>query len=496
MVVAALVTVACVICCYSLKASASLLQDTLQRWSSYAKECQQSHDSEPFLSGVYCNRTFDHYACWPDSLPDTKVAIPCPSYLPWIDKVEGGYVYRYCTRDGTWLTQDNVTAAWRDHSECLDDENNISTEGKETYLLHSLRLVYTTGYSVSLASLVVAMGILIMFRRLHCTRNYIHMNLFASFILRAISVLLKDAALTHNYTKRPQNASDWLGYFGYEGYTGCRATHVFMQYCIAANYFWLLVEGSYLHTLLTMCVLTEKKLIAFYVLLGWGTPIMFIIPWMVSKLIYENQGCWGINTWMGIWWIIRGPILFSIVVNFILFVKIIKILLSKLKAQQSKFSNYKSRLARSTLTLIPLLGIHEVVFIFLADEHATGRTRYVRLFIQLSFSSIQGFFVALLYCFSNGEVQSEFKKKLHLWHVKSRKVNELKCSQSSFTSMKNFSMEGGQLLFDRSGLYVGKKRPSRAELLHSKEAKRREGMGSTTTHSNLSDSQAVIEDTV
>ena len=38
------------------------------------------------LEGLFCNRTFDMYACWPDGSPGTAVNISCPFYLPWFEK--------------------------------------------------------------------------------------------------------------------------------------------------------------------------------------------------------------------------------------------------------------------------------------------------------------------------------------------------------------------------------------------------------------------------
>lgn len=46
-------------------------------------------------------------------------------------------------------------------------------------------------------------------------------------------------------------------------------------------------------------------------------------------------------------------------------------------------------LARATLVLIPLLGIHEVVFTVLIDECVKGSSRYARNFVNLTLSSFQ-----------------------------------------------------------------------------------------------------------
>lgn len=43
-----------------------------------------------------------------------------------------------------------------------------------------------------------------------------------------------------------------------------------MEYFVACNYFWLLVEAIFLHTLLFTAVLTKRRLLKKYMLLGWG----------------------------------------------------------------------------------------------------------------------------------------------------------------------------------------------------------------------------------
>ncbi|XP_059764449.1 glucagon-like peptide 2 receptor isoform X2 [Balaenoptera ricei] len=193
--------------------------------------------------------------------------------------------------------------------------------------------------------------------------------------------------------------------------TSCRSAQVLLHYFVGANYSWLLVEGLYLHTLLEPIVLSERRLWPRYLLVGWAFPVLFVVPWSVARAQLENTGCWGTNRNKNIWWIIRGPMLLCVTVNFFIFLKILKLLISKLKAHQMCFRDYKYRLAKSTLVLIPLLGVHEILFSFITDDQVEGFPRYIRLFIQLTLSSFHGLLVALQYCFANGEVKAELRKQ-------------------------------------------------------------------------------------
>ncbi|KAM4632487.1 glucagon receptor-like [Discoglossus pictus] len=399
--------------CHTQRVTGQVLEKTVEEWLRYREECYERMSSTPYPAGVHCNRTFDMYACWPDGAPGTIINVSCPYYLPWFQKVSHGLVSRRCGQDGYWVTG-NGSEPWRDSSQCEDEPEVTRDEAMTRDLLLSFRALYTVGYSVSLLSLVLALLILTTFRKLHCTRNYIHANLFASFALRGVSVIVKDILLEKRWGIE---VSNWETLISNEAAIGCRTAQVVMQYCILANHYWFVVEAVYLYKLLIGAVFSEKNNYTLYLYLGWGTPVLFVVPWLTVKYLKENSECWGLNENMAYWWIIRVPILLASMINLLIFMRILKVILSKLRANQKGYADYKLRLAKATLTLIPLFGIHEVVFIFATDEQTTGILRYIKVFFNLFLNSFQGFLVAVLYFFSNKEVRSEIRKKWQVWKI-------------------------------------------------------------------------------
>ncbi|KAJ7990316.1 hypothetical protein DPEC_G00299040 [Dallia pectoralis] len=423
--------------CATTPVSTKTVKDTVEKWNRYRNECMLRIRTDPTTpdnltpdllpAGVFCERMFDMYACWPESSPNTTVRVACPWYLPWYDQVRHGYVSRQCGSDGQWAT-DNTTLYWRDHSQC--NNNQQVAQERQMVILASFRLMYTVGYSLSLASLTLAFITLLLFRKLRCTRNYIHTNLFASFVLRAVSIFTRDAVLDRAPPEFRDNR-DVSDVLSDQALSGCRVAQVLMQYCVGANYFWLLVEGLYLHNLLVLMVFSENSYFCAYLIIGWGTPLLFVLPWIVVRRLYENTRCWEVNGNMAYWWIIRAPILLAILVNFFIFIRIIQILVSKLKAHQMRYTDYKFRLAKSTLTLIPLLGIHEVLFAVMPEGQTEGILRNVNLFFELFFNSFQGFLVAILYCFVNKEVQSEINNRWQRWKLGMVVLDEMRHTGSN-----------------------------------------------------------------
>lgn len=220
---------------------------------------------------------------------------------------------------------------------------------------------------------------------------------------------------------------NWLLYFIFQ--VLCKAVVTFFQYCVLSNFYWLLVEGLYLQTLLAFTFTHTRTFFWCYILIGWGTPSVTVVIWTFLKHKYDNHGCWD-DLDSGYWWIIKIPILLSVFVNFLVFVNISRIIVLKTKPPESNRGDRRlyRRLAKSTLLLIPLFGVHYVVFA-LFPEHVGLEAR---LFFELVLGSFQGFIVAFLYCFLNCEVQNEIRKEIGKY--KFRTDNTFQMATQDFTA--------------------------------------------------------------
>uniref|UniRef100_T1JAX1 G-protein coupled receptors family 2 profile 2 domain-containing protein n=1 Tax=Strigamia maritima TaxID=126957 RepID=T1JAX1_STRMM len=75
------------------------------------------------------------------------------------------------------------------------------------------------------------------------------------------------------------------------------------------------------------------------------------------------------------------------------------------------------KLAKSTMVLVPLFGVHYMAFLAMSTAAGVDEmTELIWLICDQFFASFQGFFVAVLYCFLNGEVQGEIRKKWNNWY--------------------------------------------------------------------------------
>ncbi|CAK8671673.1 unnamed protein product [Clavelina lepadiformis] len=403
----------------------------------YEESCDEilsitKHDP---VNGLYCPGHFDGVVCWKHTKPGTQASEPCPEYFGLND--DSLSAYRFCNDDGTWLqTNDSgIFTIWTNRDECWPETRNSTLEADissnkanhEGAMLSTWYATFTTGYVMSLCSLFIAICLLTFFKKLHCTRNFIHMNLMISFMIRYIAMMVKDKVLDSQYSihsdslnqtnldESLQAICDEFDELVAKMIT-CRVSLTLMSYAIVANYFWLLAEGAYLQLLLLFSV-PEYKYFPVFLVLCWGAPWIPVCVWVALKMTLDDDDCWDRFDEFHIHWALDVPIIISIAINFVIFVNIVRILVSKLRAKHMERTDYKYRLAKSTLALIPLLGMHYIVFLAINNETVASDsvTLQVKVAFEMIFTSFQGCLISILYCFLNGEVQGEIIKIWSTW---------------------------------------------------------------------------------
>ncbi|XP_054288547.1 calcitonin gene-related peptide type 1 receptor isoform X2 [Macrosteles quadrilineatus] len=340
----------------------------------------------------YCPGVFDGWSCWPDTAAGHTAYTDCPEFITGFDPTRKAH--KVCTGNGTWFKHPDSQKEWSNYTTCVNVD--------DLHWRQQINSIYETGYLISLVALLLSLGILSYFKSLRCPRITLHMNLFTSFAANnALWVMWYRLIVPYPDTIM-QNG------------VGCQILHVVLHYFLLTNYSWMLAEGFYLHTLLVSAFISEERLVKYLTVLAWTLPALFILVYTVLRLVFaDTHQCWiNESPYTNVLIVL---VCFSMALNLVFLCNIVRVLLIKLRAGPSHLaaSNRPSRTLlqafRATLLLLPLLGLHYLLTPFRPPrDHPWERFYEVTSAITASF---QGLCVATLFCFCNGEVIAQVKRR-------------------------------------------------------------------------------------
>ncbi|XP_022236199.1 corticotropin-releasing factor receptor 1-like [Limulus polyphemus] len=395
--------------------------------------CHLQYRDETLNTGVFCEAIWDSFYCWP-ATPAGEMALRSCSeifthnHVPInVRTMEKAYAYRYCNENGDWLWGE-----WTNYTECLEllhQDNFSSDQIAVAYILF-------VGSIVSLVALILTLSIFCYFKSLHCPRLHVHQNLVIALIIHSILLfvistpgVLQDPALSYGNI-------DWL----------CKSILSIKMYAAMASINWMFVEGLLLHSRITVSVFNMDTPFKLYYLLGWVLPAVFIISWAAVTAKVLDTPCWrgyGKSSYI---WIITGPMLTALTINTIFLVNIVRILVTKLKMSVSIETAQVRKAIKATALLFPLLGITHLLFCINPRDHAYLEKAY--MFTNAFFQSWQGVFVAVLYCFTNSEVQSALRNaylRVNIrWHQNTSHLARRYFSQTSTNYSANLEASIGE----------------------------------------------------
>ncbi|XP_038138088.1 calcitonin gene-related peptide type 1 receptor [Cyprinodon tularosa] len=370
-------------------------QNVRQLISRAQFQCFQSITQKSYhpikSAGPMCNTTWDGWLCWEQTEPGVKRQ-NCPDYFHDFDTQ--AMAEKVCTNTGEWGRHPESNRTWTDFNSCQFN-NTDRTPATMTHFYLTM-----IGHGLSLISLLISLGIFFYFKTLSCERITLHKNLFLSFVLNSVITV----------TWLCEVRKDSLSNQGV-----CKLLAFIHLYIMGCNYFWMLCEGIYLHTLIVVAVFAEKQHLLWYYLLGWGFPLVPAVIYSIARFCYYNDRCWGSSD-TSLLYIIHAPFCTALVVNFFFLLNIIRVIITKLRVTHQAESSLYMRAVRATLILIPLLGIQ---YVLLGYKPLDPWIIEIYLYIMNIAMHYQGLLVSTIFCFFNGEVQTVLRRQWNLLRMQS-----------------------------------------------------------------------------
>ncbi|XP_055690706.1 diuretic hormone receptor-like isoform X2 [Lutzomyia longipalpis] len=346
-----------------------------------------------------CPIFFDSVLCWPRTPPATWAVQPCFAEFKGVKYDTTQNATRYCHLNGVW---DNYT----NYEECAHHDFPSVSEFEPHVDLPTY--IYCIGYILSLTTLLLATVIFFHFKELRCLRNTIHGNLFVTYIL---SVMVWLTALSLQLTHTSTNAA-------------CTLIVILLNYFTLTNFFWMMVEGLYLYTLVVKTFSRTKPHVGLYMAIGWGVPFIFVTLWAIIKAAstpLKPHKMTGLDiecSWMReslVDWICKLPACAALLANLIFLVRVMWVLITKLRSAENSETKQYRKASKALLVLMPLLGI---TYLIVLSGPSEGVGSYIFAVVRAILLSSQGFSVSLFYCFLNSEVQNAMRHRFNKWRDK------------------------------------------------------------------------------
>ncbi|CAH2036046.1 unnamed protein product, partial [Iphiclides podalirius] len=428
---------------------------------------------------LYCNAVHDNYLCWPPTPAGETVYLNCP---PEHLSDTSHSAFRTCGENGQWLGRRPGETSWTNYTPCFPSEAQkllkmVYGEGGDAQnkfgVAFGTRYMECVGIILSIITLLISLFIFIRYTSLRNNRTRIHRDLIISMLVHLLIrlVLYIDQAYNRRDNTDVVRGIHDMPYV-------CITLYILLEYTISVMFMWMFIEGLYLHSVVSANSLRERIPYQYYYIVGWGFPLVTTAVWAtMTALHYRDEPintCWYGYNFLAVYWIVQGPRVAAIVVNFLFLLSITRVLV--LKMQQSNNSEMEitlyatpsyynwlehvedfnlhvsAKAVKAALVLLPLLGITNILNMIEVPVSSS-----VWKFALWSYSthflrSFQGFFIALIYCFMNGEVRMAVRKDYENFMAMRSKPRQ---PRSSSTIGRRYAMDD-QLEPDSSWVQIRK----------------------------------------
>ncbi|XP_022710553.1 corticotropin-releasing factor receptor 1-like [Varroa jacobsoni] len=382
------------------------------------------------VSGDWCSPTWDSFACWSAAPPGSLVARSCTVLLrAELDNVgeqqlttQAGeaesFAFRLCTPLG-WLQ--NTT----NYNACIAALGDDQITGALPSGAIAIATIVSAFSVVSLIFLAASVFIFTYFSSLRCSRTRVHLNLVMALLVNSLllTIITLPVVVNHHYDSFSPLANGDANSETIRGHTekatfvdyrlpnvrneptACKISLCIKLYSSMASVNWMFVEGIQLHSRITTSIFQQEAPFKLYYFIGWGFPLILIVAWGVKmQEILPHSTCWEGYRSYDVVWLLTGPKLVVLLINFVFLMNIIRILVTRVKCVTAENKQFRKAM-KATVLLFPLLGTTHLLYGISPqdyDEKLNGLYMIVNAVLQSS----QGVFVSVIHCFMNSEVQT------------------------------------------------------------------------------------------